>query len=332
LSSHLLDNSRSHYYIGLDVGGTKIEALAVDQSKHVISQINLPTNTSSVDQTVESIVSGIQLTLERSQIPLEQVAAVGIGIPGQVKEGVVNLAVNLNMESYPLAETLHRTFGVPFILENDGRTATLGAYTYLRSKEPIHNMAYLSIGTGISAGIILQGKLYRGSNGMAGEIGHIVIEPYGPRCNCGSFGCLEVMASGPAIAQQAAQEVASGQDTILKQVSSISAQDVFHAAELNDPVARRIIKRSSAYLSRAVHWLVMAYDVEKVVLGGGVSHAGEALLKPIQEGLAEMGAISGLAKAMLPEEKTILLPDYYRAGSWGAIELALQISSAMVPE
>ena len=164
---------------------------------------------------------------------------------------------------------------------------------------------------------------------MAGEIGHIVIEPNGPRCNCGMYGCLEAMASGPAIALQATQEVASGQDTTLRNLSRISAQDVFQAAESNDPVAQRIIRRASAYLSRAIHGLVMAYDVEKVVLGGGVSHAGEALLKPIFAGLAEMRSISDLARTMLPEEKTILLPKSYHAGSWGAIELALQKPSTL---
>lgn len=330
LSDHLLDGSRSKYYLGLDVGGTKIEALVVDQGLNPTSQVYLPTNTSSLDMTVESIVTAIRMSLEKSHLLIDQVAAIGIGTPGQVREGVVNLAVNLNMESFPLAETLQEVFGVPFVLENDVRTATIGAYKYLCSQESIQNMAYLSIGTGISAGIILHSKLYRGSNGMAGEIGHIVVEPNGPRCNCGMYGCLEAMASGPAIAQQAAQEVASGRDTTLRNLSRISAQDVFQAAESGDPVARRIIQRASAYLSRAIHGLVMAYDVDKVVLGGGVSHAGEALLKPICAGLAEMRSISGLARIMLPEEKTILLPNSYHAGSWGAIELALQKSSALV--
>lgn len=332
MSDHLLDSSRSKYYLGLDVGGTKIEALAVDQGLNPTGQVYLPTNTSSLELTVESIVTAIRMSLEKSHILLDQIAAIGIGTPGQVKEGVVKLAVNLNMESFPLTKTLQEIFGVPFVLENDVRTATIGAYKYLCSQESIQNMAYLSIGTGISAGIILHGRLYRGSNGMAGEIGHIVIEPDGPRCNCGMYGCLEVMASGPAIAQQAKQEIASGQDTTLMNLSRISAQDVFQAAESNDPVARRIIRRASAYLSRAIHGLVMAYDVEKVVLGGGVSHAGEALLIPILEGLAEMRSNSDLARIMLPEEKTILLPSSYHAGSWGAIELALQKSSTIVSD
>ncbi len=175
-------------------------------------------------------------------------------------------------------------------------------------------MAYLSIGTGIAAGVILNGQLYRGANGMAGEIGHITIDPAGERCACGQIGCLETIAAGPAIVRQA--ERAGWVVT--------HAGEVYAAAQNGHPLAQAIINRVSESLSRALQWLVMTYDVEKLVLGGGVTSAGTAFLEPIFQALARLRADSPLAQALLPDTKLSLLPTGFNAGAWGAIALAQQ--------
>ncbi len=318
------------FLVGLDVGGTKIEAMAVDRGLNVVGRLIVPTDTTSAAQVVDSIAGAVEDVLKAAGIPLEEVQAVGLGVPGQIQDGVVNLAVNLQLESYPLVDTLAARLGLPVALENDVRAAAMGACQYLRARQPVDVMAYLSIGTGISAGLVLNGKLFRGPHGMAGEIGHITFEPGGPICNCGARGCLESLAAGPAIARQAAQALQDGKVSILAGYESLTAENVFQAAELNDPLALEIVRKSSAYLARAIQLLVMTYDVDKIVLGGGVSHSGEIFLNPILNELEQIRSQSTLMEKMLPADKIVLLPKDYSPGGWGAIAIARQLAQNSV--
>jgi glucokinase len=326
------DLSNPQYLIGLDVGGTKIEAIAVDEDQNILSHLTLPTDASSQSGAANSIREAIDAILATLEDGAEYVGAIGLGVPGQIRNGVVELAVNLNMKSFPLGEVLFSEFSIPVVLENDVRAAALGAYQYFAHREPIKNLAYLSIGTGIAAGVIIEGKLYKGSNGMAGEIGHLMIEPDGPRCNCGSYGCLEAMAAGPAYVAQAERLLQSGQPSLLRDFDLLTAQVIYQAAQKNDPLARQIVQKNSGYLSRAIQLLIMAYDVEKVVLGGGVSHDGDSFLMPILAELAGLRAHSELANIMLAESKITLMPNTYNAGLWGAINLARQMVQSPILE
>lgn len=316
--------------VGLDVGGTKIEAMAVDRELNVVGRLVVPTDTSSAAQVVDSIAGAVEEVLKAAGLSSEDVQAVGLGVPGQIEAGVVNLAVNLQLESYPLVDTLTARLGLPVALENDVRAAAMGAYQFLRARQPVEVMAYLSIGTGISAGLVLNGKLFRGPHGMAGEVGHIIFEPDGPICNCGARGCLESLASGPAIARQAIRALQAGHKSILAEYESLSAENVFEAAELNDPLAREIVRKSSAYLGRAIQLLVMTYDVDKIVLGGGVSHSGEIFLNPILSELEQIRSQSNLMEKMLVADKIALLPKDYSPGGWGAIAIARQLAQNSV--
>lgn len=315
------------YLVGLDVGGTKIDAIGVSASefKNVLSHVTLPTDASSQSSAVESILDAINAVLMDLDDGTKYVHAIGLGVPGQIRNGVVELAVNLNMKSFPLRDVLCSEFGISVVLENDVRAATLGAYQYCVKRESIKNLAYLSIGTGIAAGVIIDGKLYQGSNGMAGEIGHLMIEPNGPRCNCGAYGCLEIMAAGPGYVAQAKRLLQTGQPSILRDFDNLTAQAIYQAAQKDDSVACQVVQKNSVYLSRAIQLLIMTYDVEKVVLGGGVSHDGDGFLMPILAELARLRAQSELANIMLPDSKISLMPKTYNAGLWGAITLAKQM-------
>ena len=314
--------NESELLLGLDVGGTKIDALLVDQDLRVVSQAHVGMNANTPEHTLSSITAAVEAALASAPASkTKHIRAVGLGVPGQVQQGVVRLAVNLGLTDYPLAEALQDRLGTPVWLENDVRTAALGAFQYVSLNGPVTSIAYLSIGTGIAAGIILDGKLHIGANNMAGEIGHIVIDPAGPRCSCGTIGCLEAVASGPAIAQQGVLASQDGQ-TLLAQYQPITAEAVYQAALAGDPAAQLIVERTSAYLGRAVHGLVMAYDVDKIVIGGGVSHAGELFITPIKAYLARLRSESDLVRRMLPEDKIVLLPHVYSAGAWGAVMLA----------
>lgn len=166
---------------------------------------------------------------------------------------------------------------------------------------------------------------------MAGEIGHMVVEPKGPLCSCGARGCLEALAAGPAIARDAQNAVERGELTMLRDYDPIRPEIVFKAAQLEDPIAQNVVQQSSYYVGRAIQWLVMTYDVEMVVLGGGVSHAGEAFLLPVLNEIEKIRSQSDLAANMLSRDKVILLPRDYDAGVWGAIALAQKMAQKSTP-
>lgn len=303
---------------GLDIGGTKTAALIVDENGLPMGESTRPTDISSPTHLVESAAQAVEMALAVAGAGRSDLTAAGVGVPGQVdaKNGRVRLAVNLNLHHpFPLAAALEKALGVPVALENDVRAAAWGAYHWLRETEPIDSLAYLSIGTGIAAGLVLNGRLYRGAHDMAGEIGHVSVDPAGPRCNCGAYGCLEVMAAGPAIATLAAKFIPNGGETV-------TTRDVYWRALRGDDAARRVVARVAHFHAQAIYLLVMAYDVEKVVLGGGVTGAGDAFEQPLRQALANLRADSGLAAAMLPDELIKLMPPGQNAGLLGAVRIA----------
>jgi len=299
-------------FVGLDIGGTKTAVLIVDRVLNVIGRGAAPTVVSSPEALVDGIYNAVVQTLADCGRTTADLLAVGAGVPGMVdpNTGMVRLAVNLNLEKYPLGPALAEQLGVSVALENDVRAASLGAYRWLNEQTPVHYMAYLSIGTGISAGLVVDGRIYRGTQGMAGEIGHVIFEPDGPLCRCGLHGCFEAISAGPAIARH----YKDGDGT---------AESVFLAAEQGDPTALAAIAYAAEGVARAVQLLVMAYDVDKVVLGGGVLNAGEAFLTPIYESLARMREQSDLAARMLAADKVIAAPREADVARWGAVLLAL---------
>jgi len=299
------------YLVGLDIGGTKTAVLVVDRAMNVLGRGTAATVVTDPQALVDGIYNAVAQTLAKSGRTTAGLLAAGAGVPGMVDPhtGMVRLAVNLNLEKFPLGPALSERLGVPVALENDVRAASLGAYRWINDQTPVRYMAYLSIGTGISAGLVVDGRIYRGTQGMAGEIGHVIFEPQGPLCRCGLHGCFEAISAGPAIARH----YGAGDGT---------AESVFLAAEQGDPAALAAIEQAAEGVARAVQLLVMAYDVDKVVLSGGVLSAGDAFLRPINESLARMREQSGLAARMLVPDKVIAAPREADVARWGAVLLA----------
>ena len=154
------------------------------------------------------------------------------------------------------------------------------------------NLIYMTIGTGIAAAFVLDNKIYSGSKGMAGEVGHAIVERDGPLCKCGGHGCLEALAAGPAIAARAANKLQAGRPSILSQLptDSLTAEDIFHAATQQDELALETVKEAGYYLAFAIQFLALAYDPQVVVLGGGVPQAGEVFLRPVRQSLEHLAA------------------------------------------
>lgn len=303
--------------IGLDIGGTKTEALLVDDALTAQAQWRQPTRKNNPEGLLSSLLVSIETVLAKASVQADQVAGIGVGIPGQVdpETGVVQTAVNLNLDHFPLGQRLSKTVGVPVFVDNDMHTAAVGTLHYLNSHEqPITSLAYLGIGTGIAAGIILNGKLHSGQHQMAGEIGHVVFQDDGPLCKCGQHGCLEAIASGPAIVKQANKLLNGHTITSPQELYELAAQDYFPA--------QLAVTRISKSLARAIQLLLMTYDVEKVILGGGVSRLGSQLLHPIIKELNTLQRHSQVAQKMLDPTKISIIPHDFNPGLWGAIHLA----------
>ena len=302
---------------GIDIGGTKIAVLIVDADGAVLGRATRSSSAGDQDGAAEAIVACLDDALAAAGLQREDLRAVGVGVPGRVdpKGGTVTLAVNLGWHDFALRDALEQRLGRPVIVENDARAAAIGLHQRGVLGD-LDDLAYLAVGTGIAAGVVLDGHLHRGARGLAGEIGHAIAESDGPTCTCGQHGCLEAFASGPAIARRA---------------SAGSAQDVYAAAAAGDRAAQDLIDDVGRRLAWAVHLLVMTYDVERVVIGGGVSHAGAAFAEPLHRELARLRAASPTAAELLPADVVEILPSEAEAGAWGAVAIARHAGTAVDP-
>jgi glucokinase len=318
--------------VGVDVGGSKIAVLVVDRAMTVCARHTVPTSVGAPDEAAEHIATAIASALELAGASMAEVAAVGVGVPGRVDtvDGHVSLAVNLGWRSLPLRQRLEERLGVPCGIENDVRAATSGIHER-RLLGEIDDFVYLSVGTGISAGVVIDGTLHRGTRGLAGEIGHTVVDVNGPVCPCGLRGCLETIAAGPFVARAATAAIAAGEPSSLADAGAgLDAVQVYAAAAAGDPLAVAITTAAGRALARAIHALVMTYDIERVVLGGGVSRAGAVFLDPIQAELASMRRASELAAELLPPDVVRILPDGAEAGAWGGVSVARTLVEEVV--
>lgn len=322
--------SRDGVVVGVDIGGTKTAILVCAPDGTVLARSVAPTAVGAPNRAADAIATFVAAALSKANVDADDVAALGVGVPGRVdrERGHVTLAVNLAWNDLPLGPRLEHTLGIPTILENDVRAAALGLHRG-RLFGPAESLALLAIGTGISAGVVLDGVLHRGALGLAGEIGHAIIEPGGPLCACGNRGCFEAVAAGPAIVSRTLQGWAvrrNGRDLEAfeqagdRKVTGVG--DVFAAAAAGDAVARDVIESTGRAIAWGIHLLALAYDVERIVIGGGVSHAGAAFMAPIRRELDRYRAASPLAAEILLPDLVQLLPAGADAGAWGAVTVA----------
>jgi glucokinase len=307
------------FVVGVDIGGTKTAVLVSDEIGNVAARSVAPTVLGNPDVVVESIAKAVEAALADAGGTTADAAALGVGVPGRVDPaaGSVTLAVNLGWHDLPLGLRLEERLGIRTILENDVRAAALGLHRR-GVFGSVQSLAFLAIGTGISAGVVLDGRLHRGANGLAGEIGHVIVDRSGPACACGGLGCFEAIAAGPAIAKAAYERG-------IPSVDGSAAEPVFAAAAAGDDRARTVIERAGRAVGWGIQLLAHAYDVERIVIGGGVSHAGEAFIAPVRRELDRFRAASALSDEILRPELVVLLPPGADAGAWGAVTVAREL-------
>ncbi|MCK2029226.1 MULTISPECIES: ROK family protein [Microbacterium] len=299
--------------VGLDVGGTKIDAVAVSPSGEIIGRLRRPTGWGD-DAVVESIVLAVRALAAENAIAMADIGSVGIGIPGlvDVESGRVLHAVNLGVESLDLAARAQAELGIPFRVENDVKAAALGA-AVLRGATG--SMAYLNLGTGVAAGIVIDGRIHRGSRGTAGEVGHISVDPRGRVCGCGQRGCIETLCGGGALAK------AWGRP------GALPVKDIIEAADAGDADAIRLRADLHHGGAAAVRVLVLSADVDTVIIGGGLTALGPRLEDGIRSALQADAETSPFMRSLHLDERIEMLPAGSPAAAFGAA-----LVGAAVPE
>ncbi|QDQ15430.1 ROK family protein [Streptomyces spectabilis] len=272
-------------FLGLDVGGTKIAAGVVDADGHIVERVPaVPCPAADQDAMLKAAVLLIEAL--RSRHP--DVAGVGVGVAGLVDwpDGRVRTAPNSAFRDAPLRRLLRDATGLPTVVDNDANTACWAEY---RLGHSASYMAFVTVGTGVGGGLVLDDRLFRGGTGIGTEIGHMIVDPHGTeRCGCGTVGCLEPLASGPALARYATL-AAAGRPTGHRAAGHrrVTGEDVTAAAQAGDPAARAQLARIGHWLGIGIATLVNLFDVELIVLGGGVAGAGEPLLTPVRKSFEE---------------------------------------------
>ena len=274
--------------LGIDLGGSKILAGVVNSRGKILSHHQIATPAKQgPDAVIQSLFEAAYRALERAGIAATQLKAIGIGAAGalNLETGIVSSSPNLpGWEDVPLRDIVEREFRVKTVLGNDANAAALGEL-YFGAGKGTRNLIYVTVSTGIGGGIIIDGKLYTGASGAAGEIGHMTIDTHGPRCNCGNIGCWEVLASGTALAKEARRRLNEGAkssllDHAMGDVERVTAQTVHAAAQQGDLLAKELIDRTGYFVGVGLVNLTNIFNPELIVIGGGLANMGDMLLKP----------------------------------------------------
>lgn len=280
--------------IGIDVGGTNVKIALVDDNGNIIYSNSVPTRAEmGYEYTVNNIKQAIYDLMKETKLTPSDIEGIGFGFPGQVdyKSGVVRLAPNIpGWVEVPIQKLIEDEFNIPTRVDNDVRCATLGELKY-GAGVGCENLICITVGTGIGSGLIINGKLVRGAGNAAGEIGHIKLQMHdGPICGCGDTGCMEAFASGPAIVAMAEDYIKGGKSTKYREMATsndITPFIVAEAAKLGDPVARKIFSRMGEYIGIGLSGVVNLLNPEKIIVGGGVADAGDALIAPLKDTLTK---------------------------------------------
>ena len=263
-------------YIGIDVGGMSIKAGIVDNNGSILAKHSVPTPRDGNESFLNAIKTAIDEVLKKH--PLDEISSIGIGAPGIVdrENGVLIYSTNIGYKNVPVREFLGKEYGCEVYVENDANSAALGEFYAASGKK---NFVFITLGTGVGGGVILNGKLYTGSNGVGAELGHIVTHARGRKCGCGRSGCWESYASVTALmrfTEEAHESLGIGEE-------EISGKTVFEEAAKGNAAAIEVRDMWIEEVSIGITNIVNNFQPEEIVIGGAISKEGETLLLPIRE-------------------------------------------------
>lgn len=277
------------YYIGVDIGGTGVQAGVVDENGQILFRKECPTDVlSGFEKIMEDINQLVRIMLEENGVQISEIKSIGFGVPSFInKKGQVT-CVNLGWKEEDFINTLKSKFPETNVYaENDATVAALAEAKAGSMKGCDVGVMY-TLGTGVGGGIIINGKVFNGAHNMGSEIGHVIVDTNYFDCNCGNNGCLETFCSATAIIKYAKKLIEEGNDSKIlelanKNIENINAKNVFDAYRLNDKVAIETINRFKEYLAKAIAGMINTLDPEVISLGGGVSRAGDIILDGLDE-------------------------------------------------
>lgn len=285
----LIINASNFFIIGLDVGPKYIKGILTDLNARVIKEFKTEISSNVTKDKLLSLMERcIQKLILNGNNFYQNIIGIGVGMHGvvDVQKGVSILAPTLQLQNIPIKEHLEKKFNLIVKVENDARAMTLGE-AWFGNSYGSDSSACINIGRGIGGGIIINRKLFHGENFVGGAIGHMTIDFAGPLCNCGNYGCLQALASGPSIAKKAAKQIATGRKSMLSQMvngelENISGELIYQAAKSGDVLSRDILSESGRYIGIALTNLIHTINPACIVIGGGVSKAENFILDDIK--------------------------------------------------
>ncbi|MDQ4031817.1 MAG: ROK family protein [Actinomycetota bacterium] len=268
------------YAIGIDIGGTKIAGGVVSTEGYLLEKVEVPTASQQ-----QNLTDFLIRTIRQLRALYPAVQSIGIGAAGLVEwpSGLIRWAPNNSYKQLPVRDVVAEATGLPTVVDNDANAAAW-AESSVRGDQSHSNMAYLTVGTGVGGGLVLAGELYRGPSGLGAEVGHLVVDPRGAMCGCGNSGCLEAMASGTALERLARKSIIKHPYTQLallaKKSGGVTGRIVFAAAQSGDSEAQSLFEEIGYWLGIGIATLVNIFELEVVVIGGGVGATGRLLIEP----------------------------------------------------
>ena len=309
-------------YIGIDLGGTNIAAGIVREDGKIVVQSSVPTlSQRPTDEIVKDMVFLSKQLIKDAELELNDIEAVGIGCPGTInfETGEVIYSNNIKMEHYMLAKEFQKYLNLPVKIDNDANCAAMGEYIVSGNNVPI--FMFITLGTGVGSGLILNGKVFRGFNGAASEAGHITLVSGGEPCTCGERGCWETSASVTARIRQTKVAMEKNPESLMHEIAKaegkISGRTSFDAAKQGDKAAQAVVKQYAQYVADGIVSVENVLQPDIISVGGGISREGEYLLQPV----CEYAAANGFNKFM-PKTKIVTAQSFNDAGIIGAAMIA----------
>ena len=289
------------YYIGVDLGGTNIAVGVVTEEGKILATDSVPTLAErEYPEIVADMAMVCKRVVEKAGLEMKDIKAIGIGTPGSVdhKNGVVLYANNLKFENTPLAEEIGKYFDIPVRLENDANAAAFGEYVV--NGKGTKDFVFITLGTGVGGGIIINEKLYTGFNGIGGELGHMTIMHGGKMCSCGNPGCWEAYASVTALIAQTKEAIEKNPDSLMAKLAEengeVSGRTAFEAAKKGDAAGLAVVEKYREYVASGIMNIINIFQPERLMIGGGISREGEYLIAPIREYCQKFGYNKNIAK------------------------------------
>ena len=282
------------YYIGIDLGGTNIVAGVVDEQYNILAKASTKTNCPRPDREIARDMAKMAIqAVENAKLTMEQIEWIGIGTPGiaNSRDGIIEYSNNLGFVNTPMVKYIQEDIDKPVFVENDANAAAYGEFVAGAAKGA-NNAVCITLGTGVGGGIIIDGKIYAGSNFAGAEIGHTVISVDGPQCTCGRKGCFEVFSSATGLIRMTKESMAKNPDSsmhklVAERSGKVSARIAFDAMRMGDAAAKAVVDDYIKYLAAGITNTINAFQPDILCIGGGVCNEGDALLLPVKELVAK---------------------------------------------